>query len=259
MIIRYVVTVVLWMVGKTIAPHAAATGALWLVVWISTAVSARIILVAPYRFGFRNSTKGLQLTWYLFIGEIVLLAAAFVLALDDRGSVFAAWTMLAAAIGLEAFLTKLELNQHRRIGTIVPSLRSEPLDHEWQVTGESWGGVNDEFKRALAIAFPHVATVLRAYLVIATHTGERHRLLAIRFAFLWSDDDAIAIAQRVFGALFPSGERLRIIMLDDAGEARVRAVAAPFYDRAIPADEARVTRTTNEGGASRKTPLDRWS
>ncbi len=175
MIIRYGVIVVLWIVGKLIAPHAAATGALGLVIWISTVVSARIIFVAPHRFGFRNSTKRLRLTWYVFIGEIVLLGAAFVLALDERGSVAGAWTTLAAAIGLEVLVSKMELNVHRRIGTIVPRLRSEPLGDEWRVTGESWGGVNDDFKRALATEFSRVATVLRAYFVLATHAAERHR------------------------------------------------------------------------------------
>lgn len=101
MILRYGVLIVLWIVGSLIAPHAAATGELGIVAWIGTFISARIILVTPHRFGFRKSTNGLRLTWYLFLGEIVLLAGAFVFALDDQGSVAAAWTMLAAAIALE--------------------------------------------------------------------------------------------------------------------------------------------------------------
>ncbi len=248
--IQYVLMGVLWLIGSAIAPHAAASGHLGIVVWIGTLVSARIVLVAPHRFAFRRSTRGLSTAWYLFVGEIVLLAIAFVLALDDRGSVAGAWTALAVAIGLEIFVSKMELGAHRRIGTIVPELRCEALDGDWEVTGESWGGANDTFKRALAQTFPRVATVLRAYLVTATYRGERRRVLALRFAFWWSDDDAIRIVHALFGRCFPAGEQLQVIMLDTAGEGTVRAVAAAFYERAQRAGVAPGAREAESGSVS---------
>jgi hypothetical protein len=88
----------------------------------------------------------------------------------------------------------------RRIETIVPALRSESLDHEWRFTGESWGGVNDDFKRVLRPEFPRVAIVRRAYLVTAMQNTVGHRLLAIRFALFWSDSYAIVMAHSSFGS-----------------------------------------------------------
>jgi hypothetical protein len=75
--------------------------------------------------------------------------------------------------------------------------------------------------------------VVRAYLATArSDDGRERRVLAVRFAFAWVDDDAVIAAEQLFRYMVGPGESLEIYPLDDRSERRLRTVAQPFYERA---------------------------
>ncbi len=101
-----------------------------------------------------------------------------------------------------------------------------------EFTGEAGGPANDALKDALTKFYANVPTVVRAYLMLsAAADGTDQRVLAVRFAYPWMDEDAVRAALRVFAQTAPAGESMTVIALDDRSEARARMVASPFYER----------------------------
>jgi hypothetical protein len=231
LLLRYGLTAVLAVIGVVIAPHAYSSGRLYSVMIVAVIVTTRVVVVAPHRFAFRNLSRGWRRIWYLLIVQIVLLAVAFTLALSSRGSVPVAWAALALAVGIEIFVSRRTAAEHVRAGTLVPWAPYPPSDAE-QLTAEPPGPAARALQAALADVYADVPTVVRAYFATApSNDGRERRVLALRFAFPWVDDDAIVATVQLFGYMIGSRERLEIFPLDDRSERSLRAITEPFYER----------------------------
>jgi len=242
---RYGLTAVIAVIGVVIAPHAFGNGRLYAVMLVATAVSTRVIAVAPRRFEMRNATVGWRRLWYLLLGQIALLAIAFALALNSHGSVPGAWAALAVAAGVEIFASRREPWEHVRAGTLVPWLQYIPSDETEELGAERPAPATNAFKSALADVFAEIPTVVRAYVATApSNDGRERRVLALRFTFAWVDDDAIVVAQQLFRQMVGAREILEIYPLDDRSERRLRTVAQPFYERS-----GAVTRSRRPGAS----------
>ena len=230
---RYGLTAAVAVIGVVIAPRAFENGRLYSVMLVAMIVSTRVIVVAPRRFEMRNATLGWRWLWYLLLGQIALLAIAFALALSPRGSVPGAWAALAVAAGIEIFALRREPGEHVRAGTLVPWLRYIPSNETEELASERPAPATNAFKSALADVYAEIPTVVRAYLATArSDDGRDRRVLGLRFAFAWVDDDAVIAAEQLFRYMVGPGESLEIYPLDDRSERRVRTVAQPFYERA---------------------------
>jgi SseB protein C-terminal domain len=161
-------------------------------------------------------------------------ALAYVLAFHRHGSFAGAIAALAVMILLELVATRVQHAEYVRIGVILQAAPGGSSDDDLApFTGEAVGAENDALKGALADVYAHVPTVVRAYLVMrAAGDGSAQRLLALRYAYPWGDEDAVRVAFHVFQRAAPAGDTMNVIGLDDRSEARVRAIANPFYDRA---------------------------
>lgn len=199
----------------------------------AAAIVTRIVYATPLRFAHRNATPRLRLVWYVFLAEVVVAAIAYVLAFDRHGSFAGASAALGVMIVLEVVATRMQHAEYVRTGVILQAAPGTGGDDLAPFTGEAVGPLNDALKNALADVYAHVPTVVRAYLVMrASGDGSAQRILALRYAYPWVDENAVRVAFQVFQAMAAAGDTMDVIGLDERSEARARAVADPFYERA---------------------------
>ena len=230
---RYALTLVLGILAVVIGPRAFSKG---LFVWVlvaAAAITTRIVYTTPQRFELRNETPLLRAVWYVFVVEVVLAAVAFTLTFDRHGSFAGAIATLAVLAVLEIVASRIEHAEYVRTGEVIEGIPGASADDFSAFTGEAGGPANRALQDALADLYARVPTVVRAYLVMsASADGSEQRVLAVRFAYPWLDEDAVRAALRVFQNLAPEGDTMIVTGLDDRSEARARAVASPFYERA---------------------------
>jgi len=237
-LLRNMFWIVLFVCGSIIAPHAVTDGRLNVVLCVGMLASARVIGLAPRRFTYASATTRLRLVWYTFIGEIVVLAVAFVFALNDAGDPRIAWSLLILALVLEIANSTAEGREHRRVLRPIPRLKAHSLGNDWDFAMLPATAADALYQAVAAQAFARVATVKRAYLARQSSSPQDAptRVVALRFAFPWSDEDALALALDVFQKLgargtYARGAQLIVVMLDDASERQIRTITEPFYDR----------------------------
>ncbi len=229
---RYALTIVLGTVALVIGPRAFAKGVFVWVLVGAAAITTRIVFATPQRFEDRNETPRLRAVWYMFLAEVVLAAVAFALTFDRHGSFAAAIAALAAMAVLEIVASRVQHAEHVRTGEILQGIPGVTADDFSAFTGEAGGPANRALQNALADLYARVPTVVRAYLVMSASTGGTdERVLAVRFAYPWMDEDAVRAALSVFQNMAPDGDTMTVMCLDDKSEARARAVASPFYER----------------------------
>ena len=232
---RYAMTIALGIVALIIGPRAFGHGFFFTAVLLAAAaIVTRIVYATPLRFAHRNATPRLRAVWYVFLAEVVLAALAYALAFHRHGSFAGSVAALAAMAALELAATRLQHAEYVRIGVILqPAPGASSDDDLAPFTGEAVGAENDALKNALADVYAHVPTAVRAYLLMRSAAdGSAQRVLALRYAYPWVDEDAVRVAFHIFQRMAAPGETMNVIALDDRSEARARAVANPFYERA---------------------------
>jgi hypothetical protein len=229
---RYAVTIVFAALAFVIGPRAFAEGIYGFVLLGAAVIGTRLVYATPPRFALRNASPRLRAVWYVLLIEVIAAATAFVLAFDKRGSFAGSLVALAVVVALEIVATRTQHAEFVRAGVIIePAPEASSADLE-PFTGEADGPANQALKNALSDVLAEVPTVVRAYLVLSAHQdGSDRRVLALRFAYPWIDEDGIRAAHHVFQDMAPAGDTLTVIGLDDRLEARVRAVASAFYER----------------------------
>jgi hypothetical protein len=232
---RYAMMVALGLLALVIGPRAFAGGVFGFVLLAAAALVTRIVYAAPERFANRNATPRLRVVWYVFLAEVVVAATAFALAFDRHGSFAASVAAVVVVIALDVAAARMQHAEDVRTGAVIElTRRSGPDDHA-AFTGDAGGPANDALKAALSDVYAHIPTVVRAYLVVsAREDGSDQRILGLRFAYPWIDEDAMRAAHAVFAHMGPPGDSMTVIDLDDRSEARARLVAAPFYERPVP-------------------------
>lgn len=230
---RYALTIVLGILAVVIGPRAFARGLFAWVLVAAAAITTRIVYATPQRFELRNETPLLRAVWYVFLVEVVLAAVAFTLTFHRRGSFAGAIVTLAVLAVLEIVASRIEHAEHVATGEVLEGIPGASADDFSAFTGEAGGPANRALQDALADVYERFPTVVRAYLVMsASGDGSEQRVLAVRFAYPWLDEDAVRAALHVFQNSASAGDTMTVIGLDDRSEARARAVASPFYERA---------------------------
>jgi len=245
---RYAVMAVLAVIALFIGSRSYAGVVFGWILAGASLIGTRIVYAAPLRFTHRNATRRLRNVWYLFVAEIVAAATAFTLVFDQRGSPAAAIAALGVVILLEVVATTIQRAEYVRLNVIVAPIRQAVPDDVLAFSGEAGGPANQAFKSALADVFPRVPTVVRAYLVTSADEAVGGRVLALRFAYPWVDEDGVRAGRNVFRRMFPSGERLEVIGLDERSEVRLREIASAFYERPRRTIEPSDKAAAEEGG-----------
>jgi hypothetical protein len=227
-LVRYGILVFLIVVATRIAPGRFGDPRLVVVVSLCSFGGLVVVSAAPRRFAYRRATPALQLVWWVFVAEVVALSSAFVLGVNPNGSVGAAAIAGITALALEIWLRRRETAAHLAFGSLVRVRRPERPDAFVELAA---GPLDRAYTAALTDAYEQVPTVVRAYLVTGRYGPDERRVLALRYAYPWPDEDALVISQQIFRHMFGAGPLVDVVTLDDAVEHAVHAIAAPFYVR----------------------------
>ncbi len=220
--------VVAMMIGRGALPF----GAFVYVLLLTAMFVTRMLYVLPERTEQRNATRGLRVVWYLSCAELISAGVGFALAVDKHGSIPGGAAAFACALVLEVVASRMQRAEYLRLNVIIPFVRGERVEEAQTFVAEAAGPSNEALKRALAAGYSHIPTVVRAYLVTSRRAnGGDFRVVAIRYAFPWVDEDAVRLSLFAFNALPPDGEGLTVVGLNEPLERRVRTVALPFYSR----------------------------
>ena len=109
--------------------------------------------------------------------------------------------------------------------------------HQLSATGITFLGEQDgpperRLKEAISVLLDLNATVARAYLTQVIYNGFAS---GVMLGLLTNDkkvSEQLALQMdRVFGVLLNTTTHLDVVFLDDEGDAKIRKICAPFYDR----------------------------
>ena len=109
--------------------------------------------------------------------------------------------------------------------------------HQLSATGVTFLGEQDgaperRLKEAISVLLDLNATVARAYLTRVIYSGF---VSGVMLGLLTNDkkvSEQLALQMdRAFGALLNTKAHLDVVFLDEEGDAKIRKICAPFYDR----------------------------